>query len=121
MNLSLFLDTVAGIAVILVVMGLAASVLGAGIWVIRLALSWKPKNENQRFTFVGKDRKTMWTSKMNPNFKELDHVMPINDLREHIASADCWCKPTALIDEPSVYVHHSMDRREEYEEGRLPS
>jgi hypothetical protein len=35
---------------------------------------------------------------------------------EHITSADCWCKPTELED--GIFVHHSMDRREEYEEGR---
>lgn len=46
------------------------------------------------------------------------HVMPVNDLREHDESRDCWCKPTQDSDEPSMYVHHSMDRREEYEQGR---
>lgn len=49
------------------------------------------------------------------------HVMPMNDLREHVDSRDCWCKPTPDGDEPLVIVHHSMDRREEYEEGRRPS
>ena len=48
------------------------------------------------------------------------HVLPLNDLREHTASADCWCKPTLDGDDP-IYVHHSMDRREEYENGRKPS
>ena len=36
---------------------------------------------------------------------------------DHIASADCWCKPTEL--EEGVFVHHSRDRREEREEGGL--
>jgi len=36
---------------------------------------------------------------------------------DHIASADCWCKPTEL--EEGVFVHHSRDRREEREEGEL--
>ena len=49
------------------------------------------------------------------------HVTPVNDLREHDASVDCWCRPTPDDEEPSVIVHHAMDRREEYEEGRLPS
>lgn len=44
------------------------------------------------------------------------HVVPTNDLREHEDSEACWCRPTE--DEDGVIVHHSMDRREEYEEGR---
>jgi len=48
------------------------------------------------------------------------HVEPINDLRPHTSTKDCWCSPT-LHDEAEVYIHHSMDRREEYEEGRKPS
>ena len=46
------------------------------------------------------------------------HVMPVDDLREHVDSRDCWCRPTY---DDGVWVHHSMDLREEYEEGRLPS
>ena len=49
------------------------------------------------------------------------HVIPINDLREHECRADCWCNPTPDDEEPFVIVHHSMDRREEYEEGRAKS
>jgi hypothetical protein len=49
------------------------------------------------------------------------HVIPTNDWREHDASPECWCKPTQDDDEPRLFVHHSMDRREEYEEGRLMS
>ena len=36
---------------------------------------------------------------------------------DHIASEDCWCKPTEL--EEGVFVHHSRDRREDHEEGGL--
>jgi hypothetical protein len=41
------------------------------------------------------------------------HVIPLNDLKEHECSADCWCEPT-LDDEAEglVYVHHSLDSRE---------
>ena len=41
------------------------------------------------------------------------HVIPLNDLKEHECSADCWCEPT-LDDEAEglVYVHHSLDGRE---------
>ncbi|MDB5848251.1 MAG: hypothetical protein JWP29_2003 [Rhodoferax sp.] len=46
------------------------------------------------------------------------HVYPLNDLREHEISSTCWCKPT---EDDGVMVHHSMDRREEYENGRKPS
>lgn len=49
------------------------------------------------------------------------HVMPQNDLREHTCSIDCWCDPTPDEENNQVIVHHSLDRRESYEEGRLPS
>ncbi len=52
---------------------------------------------------------------------EAIHVVPLNDLREHNASADCWCKPTEEDEWPGVWVHHSMDKREEYEQGRMTS
>ena len=44
------------------------------------------------------------------------HVIPINDLREHEASADCWCRPTP-DEEHDLFVHHSLDYREAYETG----
>lgn len=48
------------------------------------------------------------------------HVYPRNDFRPHETDGKpCWCKPTANDD--GVIVHNSMDRREEYEEGRKPS
>lgn len=46
------------------------------------------------------------------------HVLPVNDLREHVEEIDCWCRPRQDVDEPAVIVHNSMDRREEYEEGK---
>jgi hypothetical protein len=54
-------------------------------------------------------------------FTEAIHVVPMHDLREHNASADCWCKPTQDDDWLNVWVHHSMDKREEYEQGRMTS
>jgi hypothetical protein len=48
------------------------------------------------------------------------HVIPNNDLREHVSSADCWCRPSQDEDEPLLWVHHSMDQRETYEQGRKP-
>jgi hypothetical protein len=49
------------------------------------------------------------------------HVVPVNDLKDHVASADCWCKPTEEEGWPDVWAHHSMDQREEYENGREKS
>ena len=50
-----------------------------------------------------------------------NHIYPINDLREHVLDgALCWCSPT-YEEEFDLYLHNSMDRREEYEEGRKPS
>lgn len=42
------------------------------------------------------------------------HVLPINDFREHVESADCWCKPD---EDDGVVTHHSLDGREKYETG----
>lgn len=50
---------------------------------------------------------------------EVYHIYPIGDLREHNTDgADCWCSPQH---EGDMIVHNSMDRREEYEQGRKPS
>ena len=43
------------------------------------------------------------------------HVMPVKDLKEHIDSVDCWCHPTADIEEPNVIIHNSVDGRESRE------
>ncbi len=49
------------------------------------------------------------------------HVYPINDLREHdTESGGCWCNPQ-YDEEHDLFIHNSMDRREEYEEGRKPT
>jgi hypothetical protein len=47
------------------------------------------------------------------------HIIPLDDLREHECTPDCWRKPEQDSQEPSIYIHNSMDRREEYESGRL--
>jgi hypothetical protein len=50
------------------------------------------------------------------------HVMPIDDLRPHEQSSECWCRPTQDDECDEVLIHHSMDEREKYETGeRLPS
>ena len=49
--------------------------------------------------------------------------MPINDLKDHEESKDCWCSPE--IDQyigGDIVIHNSMDGREDYEAGaRKPS
>lgn len=42
-------------------------------------------------------------------------VLPINDLRPHQHSAECWCHPNT--DEFGVEVHNSLDGREHVENG----
>jgi hypothetical protein len=49
------------------------------------------------------------------------HVTPLNDLREHADSRECWCKPV-IYDEADmpIVVYNSMDRREHtIEKGRV--
>lgn len=45
------------------------------------------------------------------------HVCPLNDLREHNTEdrLNCWCVP---IEDGGIIIHNSMDKREEYENGR---
>jgi len=49
----------------------------------------------------------------------LIHVVPLNDLREHVAQINCWCHPTPDDAEPQVILHHALDQREKYESGEL--
>ena len=44
------------------------------------------------------------------------HAIPLDDLREHKETPDCWCGPD---DEDGVWVHHSLDRRELFERGEM--
>lgn len=44
------------------------------------------------------------------------HILPINDIKEHVESFDCWCDPVIKNDlPPYVVVHNSADRRELFE------
>jgi hypothetical protein len=46
------------------------------------------------------------------------HIVPVNDLREHITDGNpCWCHPI-YDEELNIAIHHSMDLREQFEEGR---
>lgn len=46
------------------------------------------------------------------------HIVPTDDLREHEASPDCFCKPLRDEEEPSVWIHNSLDGRESFETGK---
>lgn len=46
------------------------------------------------------------------------HIVPVNDLREHEASPDCFCKPLRDEEEPTVWIHNSLDQRESFESGK---
>lgn len=40
------------------------------------------------------------------------HVLPVNDLRDHRESTDCWCEPMIQDAYPSrVIVHAALDGR----------
>lgn len=41
------------------------------------------------------------------------HIWPLNDLREHQLSAQCWCKP---YQDTLLVIHNAADGREFFEE-----
>lgn len=45
---------------------------------------------------------------------DAEAVVPLDDLRPHVNSVDCWCGP---LFQGEVLVHNSADRREDYEDG----
>lgn len=53
---------------------------------------------------------------MEPNKRQVFHCLPINDLREHEESADCWCRPRVEEDGCAV-IHNALDGRELIERG----
>lgn len=44
------------------------------------------------------------------------HVIPMDDIRRHELTAECWCEPE-LDYEHMVAVHNSADGREKFETG----
>jgi len=50
-----------------------------------------------------------------PSTQEKYHVVPIDDLREHIIDESCWCHPH---EDDGTIIHNSMDLREKYEMGK---
>jgi len=45
------------------------------------------------------------------------HVLPLDDLREHEPSRECWCNPQQDEEMPVLWVHNSLDGREKHERG----
>lgn len=66
------------------------------------------KNRRKEYSMV--QHKTITTPRMQI------HVYPLNDLRPHETDGKkCWCNPQ---EDDEVIIHNSMDKREEYENGR---
>ena len=42
------------------------------------------------------------------------HSEPINDLRPHLHTVHCWCRPVEDDVAPDFWLHQPMDRREDY-------
>ena len=45
------------------------------------------------------------------------HVVPEDDIYEHILDGECWCSPAVDV-EHMVITHNSADGREDFETGR---
>ena len=45
------------------------------------------------------------------------HVTPVDDLRPHDYTSKCWCRPVEDVAEPDMWMHNSLDGREEFETG----
>ena len=54
-------------------------------------------------------------------FDHTRHVIPTDDLKSHQPTAECWCKPFDPFGDADTLVHNAMDKREEFEQGRLKS
>lgn len=48
------------------------------------------------------------------------HIIPKNDLKEHLSSNTCWCNPTPDETEgcENIWIHNSLDGRESKEDDR---
>jgi hypothetical protein len=43
------------------------------------------------------------------------HVVPVDDIKEHEPSLECWCRPYRDPWNPFGIIHNALDRRELYE------
>ena len=46
------------------------------------------------------------------------HIIPYADIRDHNADPCCWCCPTEDPEDPGIWSHNAMDKREERERVR---
>lgn len=54
--------------------------------------------------------------------RDVWHIIPLDDLREHEESKDCWCKPYEDEQTLDIWIHNALDERESYEgDLRKPS
>ena len=54
---------------------------------------------------------------MHTRAPETIHVVPLNDLKEHIDSVACRCRPSVeMVKRSRVVIHNSFDGREFFEE-----
>lgn len=49
----------------------------------------------------------------------VQHVTPIDDLREHDETPACFCCPTEDESTAGLWIHHALDQRERYETEEL--
>lgn len=57
--------------------------------------------------------------KVHANSTDTWHVVPLNDLKEHVDAETCWCRPDVeYVGVGTIVTHHAMDERESYEQGR---
>ena len=47
------------------------------------------------------------------------HVVPVDDIRDHITDVTCWCQPSEDKDHRHLWVHQSADGRERREHLRV--
>jgi hypothetical protein len=60
----------------------------------------------------------IWRLKVCNGFMaDEEHLVPVDDYRPHILAELCWCKPLEFL--PQHWLHHALDQREEYEQGRM--
>ena len=46
------------------------------------------------------------------------HVLPVNDIKEHVEESTCNCCPALKMENGEmIFIHNSYDRREEKEVG----
>jgi hypothetical protein len=48
---------------------------------------------------------------------QMKHVVPVEDMRPHRHSINCWCRPIHDQIDGAVIVHNAMDEREKAEEA----